>query len=172
MAKVYSAMDSSENSTGSSDFMADKYLSFLVDDQRYGFPIKSVREIIGIMHIIPVPEFPEYAKGVINIRGDVIPIIDMHLRFHCPETQYTSHTCIIIINYDEMSVGFIVDNVSEVAELPPEKIAPSPRIASRNNVTFVSGVGKDDDGSIVMLLDVDMLLTREMREELSEKQKK
>ena len=71
-----------------------------------------------------------------------------------------------------MSVGFIVDNVSEVAELPPEKIAPSPRIASRGNVGFVSGVGKDDDGSIVMLLDVDTLLTKEMRDELSDKQTK
>ncbi len=155
-----------------SDFMADKYLSFYVGEHRYGFPIKSVKEIIGIRGIIPVPEFPEYAKGVINIRGDIIPVIDMHLRFRRPEAEYTSHTCIIIINYDEMAVGFIVDNVSEVAQLPPEKISPSPRIAAKGNVGFVSGVGKDDNGSIVMLLDVDMLLTREMRDELSDKQDK
>ena len=166
-----SSLDDISQSSG--DFMADKYLSFLIGELRYAFPIKSVREIIGIRSIIPVPEFPEYAKGIINIRGDVIPVIDMHLRFHQPETVHTAHTCIIIINYDDASsIGFIVDNVSDVAALPPEKISPSPRIAAKNNVSFVLGVGKDDDGSMIMLLDVDKLLTKEMRKELSDAQDK
>ena len=161
-------MDFSKKIDGS-DFMADKYMSFFVDGQRYAFPIKSVQEIIRTQVIIPVPEFPEYAKGIINVRGNVIPIIDIHLRFHLPETVYQSHTCIIIINYGDRFIGFIVDDVSQVAELPPEKISDSPKITTKG-VAFISGVGKDDGGSIIMILDENKLLTREMIDELAEKQ--
>lgn len=153
--------------SNSSDFMADKYLSFLIHGQRYAFSIKTVKEIISVQHITSVPEFPEYAKGVINVRGDVIPVIDLRVMFGFPETQYTAKTCIIIINYTDSYVGYIVDNVSDVAELPQNKISPTPQI-SYKKTRYVSGVGKDGN-DIIILIDTEKLVTKEMIEELKPK---
>lgn len=143
-------------------FMENQYLSFVVNEQDYAFPISGVREIISVQSIMAVPEFPAYAKGIINVRGDVIPVIDMRLRFHMNEQTYNARTCIIIVNCGGRNIGFIVDTVSSVIDILPENISPSPRI-SGEAAAYITGVGKIGE-RIIMLLDTNRLLTDEMME--------
>lgn len=108
---------------------SEKYLTFLIDKQYYGFHINDVKEIIEMQDIIPVPEFPDYAKGIINLRSSLIPIIDVRLRFCKTELDYNERTCIIILNLKEIEVGFIVDTVDEVIDIDKADIDPVPRLS-------------------------------------------
>ena len=92
----------------------EKYLTFLIDKQYYAYPIKDVREIIEMQPITEIPEFPSYAKGIIDLRNKVVPIIDVRLRFYKPEIEYTERTCIIVLDIKDIQIGFIVDTVDEV----------------------------------------------------------
>ena len=147
-----------------SGFMADKYLTFIINGRNYAFSIENVKEIIGVQSIMPVPEFPEYAKGIINVRGDVIPVIDIRLRFKIAPQEYNERTCIIIASCLGRSVGFIVDTVSSVMDIPSECISGAPRISS-DAAPYITGVGKLND-KLIMILDSERLLTDEMMKEV------
>ena len=138
---------------------SEKYLTFLIDKQFYGFHIDSVVEIIEMQEITPVPEFPEYAKGIINLRGTLIPVIDVRLRFSKNEAEYNERTCIIILNLNEIQTGFIVDTVDEVVDIDKADISGVPKLADKNARKFIQGVGKVDKKKIVMLVDAMKMLS-------------
>ena len=148
------------------DTLKDRYLTFKVKDEDYGIEIIRVKEIVGIQKITPVPEMPSYIKGVINLRGNVINVVDIRLRFGMVEKEYDERTCIIIIQVGDIEVGMIVDNVSEVCVIPEEDIKKNTSLNKSNKSTFIKGLGKLDD-KIKMLLDVERLLTEKEFEELS-----
>ncbi|MCI5752893.1 MAG: chemotaxis protein CheW [Oscillospiraceae bacterium] len=140
------------------------YMIFLINGEYYAFPIDGVQEIISVPKIVPVPEFPDYAKGIVNVRGTIIPIIDTRLRFHMAELEYGSRTCIITIKCRDMIVGFIVDTVESVINISSGAIRPVPKISERT-AEYLWGVAKLND-KIIMLLDPEKMLTEEMLKEV------
>lgn len=152
-------MQEQVNTTGSiSEEHAGRYLSFVVKDESYGFAILRVREIIGMQSITRVPGARGFIKGVINLRGKVIPIVDMRLRFSLPEAEQTEETCIIIVEIDNSETGFIVDAVAEVLNFPPEAIEPPPAFQADSDAVILA-MGKANE-KVVLLLDVDRLLQK------------
>lgn len=139
------------------DTQADKFLTFILVQEEYGIEIKYVTEIIGIQNIAGVPEMPHYIKGVINLRGKVIPVMDVRLRFGLQEREYDDRTCIIVINIDEQSVGLIVDRVSEVLDIPEAQVEPPPRVKNGRSSRFIQGMGKVGD-RVKILLNAHQLL--------------
>ena len=105
-----------------------KYLTFFIGEQYYGISINNVIEIVGVTSIAVVPQLPYYAKGIMNLRGMVVPLIDINLRFGYEEKQYTDRTCIIIMNIRDIEIGFIVDAVDEVANIFEANISPPPQM--------------------------------------------
>lgn len=138
----------------------DKYLTFLIDNQYYAFPIKDVREIIEIQPITQIPEFPTYAKGIIDLRNNVVPIIDVRLRFYKPEIEYTERTCIIVLDIREIQIGFIVDTVDEVIDISKENISAAPAITTDRSTRFIEGIGRVNS-KIIMLLNAIKMLNEE-----------
>ena len=149
-----------ENEVMEADSACEKYLTFLIDKQYYAFHINDVREIIEMHEITPVPEFPDYAKGLINLRDMLIPIIDVRLRFCKNEMEYNERTCIIIISLKNIEVGFIVDTVDEVVDIEKENISPVPKISDIGTRKFIEGVGKTPQ-KIVMILNAQKMLNDE-----------
>ncbi len=139
---------------------SEKYLTFLIDKQFYAFRVNDVVEIIEMQEITPVPEFPDYAKGIINLRGTLIPIIDVRLRFCKMEMDYNERTCIIILNLKNIEVGFIVDTVDEVIDIDKSNISGVPNISGPISRRFIDGVGKLPK-KIVMLLNAQKMLNDE-----------
>jgi purine-binding chemotaxis protein CheW len=137
--------------------MYGKYLTFWTDKQLFGVPISDVVQIIGNQKITPVPDFPRYAKGVINLRGDIIPVIDVRVRFGKDEAEYDEHTCIIVTKIEEKHFGFIVDSVDEVTNISDENISPAPRMSKEATNKYLTGIGKIED-KVVMLLDASKIL--------------
>ena len=135
-----------------------KYLTFKLDDEEYGVEILKVREIIGMMGITAVPRMPSYMKGVINLRGKVIPVIDLRMKFCLPEAEYTSETCIIVVDVQGNLVGIIVDRVSEVQDIRGENIEDPPSIGTSVDTAFILGMGKSK-GNVEILLDIDKVLS-------------
>lgn len=132
------------------DTQRGRFLTFYLDNEIYGIEIKYVVEIIGMMPINKVPEAPGYIKGVINLRGTVIPVIDMRIKFKIEPVPYDERTCIIIINTDEIVVGLIIDKVKEVLPIQEENIAPPPDQRSGIKNKYIFGIEKS--GSNVKLL--------------------
>ena len=124
------------------DIQEDKYLTFFLNLEECGIEIRHVTEIIGIQNITEIPDMPLYIKGVINLRGKVIPVMDVRLRFGVEERPYDDRTCIIVINVDNQSVGLIVDRVSEVLDIPKEDIEPPPKVKGGESSLFIQGMGK------------------------------
>lgn len=120
--------------------LSDKYLTFFVNGQRYGIPISTVIEIIGVLKTAEVPEFPYYAKGIFNLRGLIIPMLDVRLRLGYPEAEYTPKTCIIVISCDGIQVGLVVDEVDEVLDIKEDEINPPTRSTTHESERFVDGV--------------------------------
>lgn len=139
------------------DALSDKYLTFHIQTEDYGIAIRYVTEIIGIQKITEVPETPQYIKGVINLRGKVIPIMDVRLRFGMASREYDERTCVIVVKHNETSVGLVVDTVSEVVDILPAQIECSPDFNGNNGEHFVEGMGKLLD-DIKMILDINRLL--------------
>ncbi len=133
-----------------------KYLTFLTDAQLFGIPIAFVVQIVGIQEITPIPEFPHYAKGIINLRGEIIPVIDMRLRLGRMEAEYGERTCIIVINIRDRYIGLIVDEVDEVTEISEEKISLPPRVNNADG-SYLTGVAKLEK-RVALLLDTGKLL--------------
>lgn len=143
------------------DTQANKYLFFRIGKESYGVGIRFVIEIIELQSISSVPDMPDYVKGVINLRGKVIPIVDLRLRFDMDEREYDNRTCIIVTEVDSVLVGFLVDTVEEVLEIAPKDIEPPPKFKSASGRDrYISGMGKSGD-AIKILIDVDKLVRDE-----------
>ncbi len=146
-----------------------KYLTFILNEEIYGIEILKVREIIGLMDITNVPQTPDYMKGVINLRGKVIPVIDLRLKFTMQEEEHTQETCVIVVEVDGTSIGIIVDSVSEVSDIEGKSIEVAPRFGQGIDTTFIMGLGKVKE-KIIILLDIETVLSAEeleMVEQLS-----
>ena len=147
------------------DTLRGKYLIFSMGSEMYGMEIRYITEIIGIQPITQVPEMPEYVRGITNLRGKIIPVMDARLRFKKAMREYDGRTCIIVIDTNNTSIGLIVDSVSEVLAMQDEDIAPPPDM-SREKHKYIKGIGKAD-GNIKLLLDCQRLLNDEEMEALS-----
>lgn len=142
-----------------------KYLTLRVADEHYGVEALRVREIIGMLEITPLPRVPEYVRGVINLRGRIIPVIDLRLRLGMEGIDYNPRTCIVVLDLqtkDEdvsVAVGCIVDAVSEVREVNPDEIAPPSTLGSGERAEYIQGLAKIPEyDMVVSLLDIDNLL--------------
>ncbi|MBU0479968.1 MAG: chemotaxis protein CheW [Proteobacteria bacterium] len=137
-----------------------KYLTFTLGNEEYGVGILKVREIIGILDITEIPRMPDYVKGVINLRGKVSPVIDLRLKFAMPRADYTSRTCIILMEIDKEEttalMGIIVDSVSEVMNVNAHDIEDTPEVRGANT-DYILGIAKKDK-KVIMLLDIDKAL--------------
>ena len=136
---------------------AGKYLTFALDEEEYGLEILKVREIISMSEITSVPKTPEFVKGVINLRGKVIPVIDLRLKFTVEEIPYTDETCIIVVNVDGVEMGIIVDHVSEVLDIVAGDIEDPPAFGGNVDMDFILGMGKSDQ-RVTILLDIEKVL--------------
>ena len=141
-----------------------KYLTFALGPEEYGLEILKVREIIGYMDITAVPQTPHYVKGVINLRGQVIPVIDLRAKFGMETTDVTEQTCIIVVEISQadrkFNTGIVVDRVQEVLDIAGEDIEQSPEFGASVNTDFILGMGKIGD-SVKILLDIDRVLGQE-----------
>jgi len=140
---------------------AGKYLTFALAEEEYGLLVIKVREIIKIMDITAVPQMPDHIKGVINLRGKVIPIIDLRAKFGLPGQDYTERTCIIVAEVEvedrKVMLGIIVDWVSEVLNIAPDEIEPAPDFGERLDTAYMQGIAKIK-GKVKILLDLDRVL--------------
>lgn len=139
---------------------AGKYLTFVLAQETYGLEILKVREIMGLMDITAVPRTPDFVKGVINLRGKVIPVVDLRLKFGMTEAEHTSETCIIVVQVGTVEMGIIVDQVSEVLNIVGNDIEDTPTFGVNVNTDFILGMGKAA-GKVTILLDIDKVLTKE-----------
>lgn len=146
------------------DTQKGKFLTFNLGNEFYGIEIKFVTEIIGIQPITEVPELPEYIKGIVNLRGKIIPVMDVRVRFKKPFKEYNDRTCIIVIDIDEISIGLIVDSVAEVISIPDGDIVPPPDV-NKNGNKYIKGIGKVGS-DVKLLLDSGKLLNEEEVESL------
>ena len=141
---------------------AGKYLTFKLADEDYGISLLKVREIIGMMPITSVPQTPVFIKGVINLRGKVIPVTDLRLRFGMAETEYTDRTCIIVVEIQgadsTIQTGVVVDAVTEVLPVKAEEIEPAPEFGAKVDTHYILGMA-NMDGSVKILLDIDRVMT-------------
>lgn len=137
-----------------------KYLTFALGQEEYGLEILKIREIIGILPITPMPNTPHYIKGVINLRGKIIPVADLRLKFGMPEIPYSSNTCIIVIEVGQTSQGIIVDRVCEVCNINEANIEPTPNFGATAKTDFITGMGKVGE-KVRILLDIEKILSEE-----------
>ncbi len=137
-----------------------RVLTFALSEEEYGIEILKVREILGLQAITTVPQTPEHMKGVLNLRGRVIPVIDLRLKFSIQEEEHTGETCIIVVEVNSMHIGVIVDSVSEVVDIGSGDIEDTPKFGQGIDTDFIMGLGKVNEKTII-LLDIEMVLTSE-----------
>lgn len=137
-----------------------QYLTFVLKERPYGVPIGSVREINQVSDITPVPQTPDYVVGVMNLRGKVIPVIDIKFKFGIEHTKYTRETCIIVIEGETGQVGILVDQVSEVVEFKEVQIEPPPALGDEERLAYVTGMGKVEN-KVIILVDIVMAISTE-----------
>lgn len=141
-----------------------KHLTFILAEEEYGIGIRKVKEIIGVMPVTGVPRTPEFVKGVINLRGKVIPIVDLRLRFDMDEIDNTDKTCIIVVEIagasEPILTGIVVDSVSEVLNIPGEDIEEAPSFGAGLDTDYILGMAKME-GGVKILLDIDRVLSKE-----------
>lgn len=139
-----------------------KYLTFTLDREEYGIGIRKIKEIIGMMPVISVPQTPDFIKGVVNLRGKVVPVIDLRLRFGLEERDYAERTCIIVVEVGAEShkviMGIIVDSVSEVLNIKGDDIENTPAFGCILEMDYILGMAKMS-GAVKILLDIDRVLT-------------
>lgn len=142
-------------------------VGFQLGNEEYGIDILKVQEINRVTDITKIPQSPDFVEGVINLRGNIIPIIDLRKRFRMPEREHDRQTRIVVGEIDDRTVGFIVDAVSEVIRLPLNTVEPPPPIVSGGKAEYIKGVGKLED-RLLMLLDIDKILTGSEKERMFE----
>lgn len=145
------ALDPSALPDGAADMLANMYLTFDIGDEEYGVAISDVIEIVGMQRIMPIPDLPHYLKGVINLRGKVIPLMDIRLRFHMPERAYDDRTVIIVMEVENALIGLIVDGVREVREIHDTQIDRHTQLARNGARQVIAGLGRLDDSVVVLL---------------------
>lgn len=146
------------------DTLKDKYLTFSLGDEIYGIDIRVVIEIIGIQKITSVPEVPDYVRGIINLRGKIIPVVDMRLRFRRAYREYTDRTCVIVVEINNVLIGLIVDGVSEVLDIQEKDVVPPPDLKASQN-KYIRGIGKLAE-TVVLLLDWEKLFSEEDQQQI------
>ena len=147
------------------DAMKDRYLTFRVGDEVYGLDIQYVIEIVGMQRITDVPDMPDFVKGVINLRGKVIPVIDIRRRFQMEDREYDDRTCVIVVNINTNSIGLVVDMVNEVLDIPEASVSAPPKVGQGTSSRYLKGMGKVGD-EVKILLDVQKLLFEEELQKL------
>ncbi|OPY59946.1 MAG: Chemotaxis protein CheW [Syntrophorhabdaceae bacterium PtaU1.Bin034] len=142
----------------------EQYLTFKLEDEVYAVEVAKVREILDYTPITKVPRTPDFMRGVINVRGSVVPVLDLRLKFGMTLTEKSVDTCIIVLEItleEETAIlGALADSVQEVIDLEPGQIEPAPRIGGRINTEFIRGMGKRD-GRFIMILDIDKVFSME-----------
>ena len=161
MAKIAEIINQENSAISNKD---GKYLTFTLADEEYGIVIQKIKEIIGMMPITQVPQTPAFVKGVINLRGKVIPVVDLRLRFGMEKIGYTDRTCIVVVeissNSGTVMIGIVVDSVSEVLNIKGDDIEETPAFGTKLNTDYILGMAKFD-GGVKILLDIDQVLNRE-----------
>lgn len=147
------------------DTQKGKFLTFILGSESYGIEIKHVTEIIGIQPITEVPDLPEYIRGIINLRGKIIPVMDVRLRFKKTFRDYNDRTCTIVVDIKDVSIGLIVDSVSEVISIPDTEIVAPPDISKGGN-RYIKGIGKIGS-EVKLILDCEKLLNDDVIDNLS-----
>ena len=141
--------------------IAGKYLTFFLGSEEYGLPILQVQEIVGVLPVTPVPQAPAYVLGVVNLRGKVIPVVDLRTRFGLPRVDATPETCIVFVEAQGQRVGTVVDRVNEVLAIGVEDIEPPPALGASVDTSYLRGLAKTG-GRVRLLLDVDRVLARHL----------
>jgi purine-binding chemotaxis protein CheW len=149
------------------DTQKDKFLTFVIGQETYGIDILFVTEIVGLQPITILPEFPAYMKGIINLRGRIIPVMDVRLRFKQAAQDYNERTCIIIVNSGAINLGLIVDAVAEVLTIPERDIVAPPLLQGEAANRYIKAIGKVED-QVKLLLNCDELVTAETMDALRE----
>ncbi len=149
------------------DTQKDKYLTFHLAKEDYGIEIRFVTEIIGIQTITKIPEMPDFIKGVINLRGKVIPVMDVRTRFKLSTREYDERTCIIVVDINDTTVGLVVDEVNEVMNIPESEVEPPPKTTGKKGSRFLQGIGKVEN-DVKIILNISQLLYEEELERLVE----
>ncbi len=149
------------------DAQKNRFLVFSLGKETYGIEIKYVTEIIGMQAVTEIPQLPEYVKGIINLRGKIIPVTDVRLRFKKESKEYNDRTCIIVIDINETSIGLIVDSVAEVLTIPEQDIVAPPQMNKGISNRFIKSIGKVGS-EVKLLLDCEKLLTEAELEILEE----
>ncbi len=157
-----------ETQTGTSSEENQKFLSFAIGEETYGVEILRVREIIGLIDITPLPQTPDYVKGVINLRGKIIPVLELRSKFGMNSVDYTEETCVIVVDVsdpdgqEQFEMGVIVDAVNEVLDIEGTRIEPPPKFGFSLNTDFILGMGKiklNNLERVIILLDIDRVMT-------------
>ncbi len=161
MDQVVKTMDQAIKAT---TIKTGKYLTFSLKDEEYGIGILKVKEIIGMMPVTSVPRTPDFVKGVINLRGKVIPVVDLRLKFSMESIDYTDRTCIIVVEIDSndttVLIGIVVDAVSEVLNIKEDDIEETPTFGTSLNTDYILGMAKME-GGVKILLDIDRVLSQQ-----------
>ncbi|MCP4291300.1 MAG: purine-binding chemotaxis protein CheW [bacterium] len=146
------------------DAQKDRFMTFEIADQNYGVDIMHVTEIVGLQDIAVVPDVPHFVKGMINLRGNVVPVIDVRLRFGMQEGEYDDRTCVIVVTLETSTIGMIVDRVNEVRVIPEDHISPPPQggVVSMEG-QYITGLGREGE-EVTVLLDLVSLLNIQIDE--------
>ncbi len=141
---------------------ARQYLTFRLEEEVFALDIAKVREVLDFTSVTKVPQTPDYMRGVINLRGNVLPVVDLRLKFGMPMTEKTVNTCVIIaevaLDGETVQLGAMADSVQEVLDLEPEQIEPPPRLGTKLNTEFIRGMGKHND-QFIIILDIDRVFS-------------
>lgn len=162
--KVMDSEDVSLDDEGD-EIQENQFLTFGIEKETYAIDLLNVMEIIRLIQITPIPETFPFIKGIINLRGKIIPVMDVRMRFNIAEKAYEDRTCIIVVNIKGLEMGLIVDHVSEVLEIPESQTDAMPSVSKTASQRFVRGIGKTD-GGVKIILDLDKLLFDEEMEAL------
>lgn len=140
-----------------------QYLTFKLEDELFALDIGKVREVLDFTSITKVPRTPDYMRGVINLRGSVVPVVDLRLKFGMLQAEKTVNTCVIIVEVElggeKVVMGAMADAVQEVLDLEPDQIEPPPRIGTKLNIEFIKGMGKHAE-QFIIILDIDKVFTQ------------
>ena len=140
--------------------VSTQYLTFKLGDETFALDVAEVREILDFTSVTKVPRTPPFMRGVINLRGSVVPVMDLRLKFAMSATEQTVNSCIIVVEMtmegDQVVIGVLADAVQEVIDMEPEQIEPAPRIGTKLNMDFILGMGKHN-GAFMMILDIDKI---------------
>lgn len=151
------------------DTQRDKFLTFQLGQEEYGIEIRFVTEVVGLQKITAVPDMPDFVKGVINLRGQVIPVMDVRKRFKMEPREYDDRTCVVVVEVNETAIGMVVDEVREVQDIPEAQIDPPPKVSQKSSSRFIQGLGKIGE-KVTIVLNVQKLLYDEELAMISQKE--